>query len=225
MRKIVLHRPSNAEMCPLGFHVVKGHWRTCVSGTVTWVDTHLRKNRGKTTMYLFENLQFYYWNNTKKYPKINAIKGFPAHHNLDGVIQFWLHYWRSRGVKFPHGLDPLHIKALIAAESSFNPEAEAEESTGTGLMQVLKPALRYLKGVEVNNWREVRDNYLRISSEELKNPVVNIAVGIRWLGHKYYLLRNHSKKGIRETIRDYHSRNKAGEIHADKVLKFYRLSK
>lgn len=224
MRKIVINRPPNAEMCPLGFHVVKGHWRTCASGTVTWVDTHLRKNRGKITMYLFENLQFLYWNNAKKYPKINAIKGFPGHHNLDGVIQFWLSYWRSRGVKFPQGLDPLHIKALIAAESSFNPKAKAKTSTATGLMQILSTSLQHLKGVRKNNWREVRDNYLRISRKELEDPVVNIAAGIRWLGHKYFLRRNLSKKGIRITIRDYHSRTKAGEAYADKILKLYRLS-
>ena len=176
-------------------------------------------------MYLFENLLFYYWNSDKNFPKINAIKGFPGHHNLDNVIQFWLHYWRSKRVKFPEGLEPLHIKALIAAESSFNPKARARTSSATGLMQVLKTALMRLKGIEKNNWREVRNNYIRVSSKELEDPVVNIAVGIRWLGHKHYLLRNHSKKGVRETLRDYHSRNKAGEIHADKVLKLYRLSK
>lgn len=225
MRKIVLHRPPNAEMCPLGFHVVKGHWRTCASGTVTWVDAHKRRNRSEIVMHLFENLLFLYWNDTKKYPKINAIKGFPGHHNLDGVIQFWLGYWRSQGVRYPKGLDPLHIKALIAAESSFNPKAKTKTTSATGLMQVLKTALGPLKGVELNNWREMRNNYIRVSLKELEDPVVNIAVGIRWLGHKFFLIRNHSNKGIRETIRDYHSRNKAGEIHADKVLNFYRLSK
>lgn len=225
MRKIELRRPKDNEMCPLFYHVVKGHRRVCASGTTTWVDAHTRRNRGEIVMYLFENLQFYYWNNTNKYSKINAIKGFPGHHNLDSVIQFWLHYWHSKGVKFPTGLEPLHIKALIAAESSFNPKARTKTTSATGLMQVLKTALRSLKGIEKNNWREVRNNYIRVSSKELEDPVVNIAVGIRWLGHKFYLLRNHSKKGVRETIRDYHSRNKAGEIHADKVLKFYRLSK
>lgn len=225
MRKVELRRPKDNEMCQLGYHVVKGHRRVCASGTTTWVDAHKRRNHGEIVMYLFENLQFYYWNDTKKYPKINAIKGFPGHHNLDGVIQFWLHYWRSKSIKFPTGLEPLHIKALIAVESSFNPKARARTSSATGLMQILKPATRYLKGVEVNNWREVRNNYIRISLKELEDPVVNIAVGIRWLGHKFYLLRNHSKKGVRETLRDYHSRDKDGEIHADKVLKLYHLSK
>lgn len=225
MPKIELRRPKDNEMCPLFYHVVKGHRRECASGTTTWVDAHKRRNRGELVMYLFENLQFYYWNNTKEYPKINAIKGFPNHHNLDGVIQFWLHYWRINRVSFPTGLDPLHIKALIAVESSFNPKARAKTSSATGLMQVLKTSLRHLRGVEKNNWREVSNNYIRVSSKELENPVVNIAVGIRWLGHKFYLRRNLSKKGIRITIRDYHSRTKAGEAHADKVLKLYHLSK
>ena len=225
MRKIKLHRPKHYEMCPLFYHVVKGHRRRCASGTTTWVDAHRRLNRGELVMYLSENLQFYYWNNIKKYPKINAIKGFPGHHNLDSVIHFWLDYWRSNRVKFPAGLEPLHIKALIAVESSFNPKARAKTSSATGLTQVLKTGLRALRGEGTKTSREVRNNFIRVSSKELEDPVVSIAVGIRWLGHKFYLLINFQKKGVRETIRDYHSRNKEGEIYADKVLRLYRMSK
>ena len=55
---IRIERPDDSKMCELGYHVVSGHYRVCQSGTKTWVDTHIRKNRGKLIMYLEENLLF-----------------------------------------------------------------------------------------------------------------------------------------------------------------------
>lgn len=226
MPKIKVIKPKKSEMCPVGYHVVRGHQRICESGTKTWVDAHLRRNpKNKKSMYLIENLLYLYWNNKKTYKKLKTIKGFPAHNEVDSIIQFWLDYWKFQGVKFPKGLTPLHIKAIIAAESSFDPSARASTSSGTGLMQVLKTSLGYLRGRKIKNWREVRDNYTSVTQEELKDPVVNIATGVRWLGHKYYLLRNHKNKGIKEVIRDYHSRDEAGTKYAEKVLKYYNSSK
>lgn len=225
MFTIEVKRPKKSEMCPVGYHVVKGHSRTCHSGTKTWVDAHIRRNRGKRSLYLSENLLFLYWNNEKKYPKLKAIKGYPGHHNLDPIIQFWLNYWKKQGVKFPQGFTPLHVKAIIAAESGFRPKIRAKTSTATGLMQVLKSSIGPLKGRKNKKWREVRNQYVSIAFKELKDPVINIAVGIRWLGHKYFLLRNHKNIGIKEMIRDYHSRDKAGGEYAEKVLGHYNSSK
>lgn len=59
--KIKIVRPDKKNMCPVGYHVVRGHYRTCKSGTVTWVDAHIRKNRGKKSMYLSENVLYLYW--------------------------------------------------------------------------------------------------------------------------------------------------------------------
>ncbi len=85
--------PDSTLMCPLGRHVVEGHWRVCANGKVTWVRPHTRKNRGKRpNVYLEENLLYLYWNNNKDYAPLNAIKGFPPHHELDPIIQFWLDY-------------------------------------------------------------------------------------------------------------------------------------
>lgn len=111
--KIKVNKPPKSEMCPVGFHVVHGHARICKSGTRTWVDTHLRKNRGRKTMYLSENFLHLYWSNNKKYPKLTAIKSFDGYHELDSIIQFWLEYWKSQGVNFPKGLTPLHKKPLL----------------------------------------------------------------------------------------------------------------
>lgn len=92
-------------------------------------------------------------------------------------------------------------------------------------MQVLKTAIVLLAGKRRNGWIEVRDNYIESNQKDLEDPVINIAVGIRWLGHKYFLLRNHKNVTQKEVIRDYHSRDKDGEAYAKKVLKYYNDSK
>ena len=55
--------------------------------------------------------------------------------------------------------------------------------------------------------------------------MVNIAVGIRWFAHKFFLMRNHKDKSLRTVIRNYHSRDKAGDEYAEKILKLYNQSK
>lgn len=223
--KIKIKKPHKSEMYPVGYHVVHGHVRICKSGTRTWVDTHLRKNRGRKTMHLSENILHLYWNNKKKYPKLKAIKPFQGYHELDNIIQFWLEYWKNQGVSFPKDLTPLHIKAIIAAESSFNPKVKAKTSTATGLMQVLKSSLAPLAGKKRQGWREVPDNYISVTQKELEDPVINIAAGVRWFGHKNYLMRNHKNVTLKKVIRNYHSRDKAGDEYAEKVLKYYNDSK
>lgn len=224
-KSIKIKRPKNNEICPVGYHVVKGHYRDCSSGTKTWVDAHLRKNRGKKSMLLEENIHFLYWNNEKKYKKINGIKGFSTHHELDPIIQFWLNYWKEKGVKFPKGLAPLHIKALIAVESSFRPKARPKTSSAVGLMQLLKGARSALRGSKNTRNNEVRNNYISVTEKQLEDPIVNIAVGVRWFAHKYYLMRNHKDKSLKTVIRNYHSKDKAGDEYAKKVLDLYKSSK
>lgn len=164
-------------------------------------------------------------NNEKRYNKINGIKGFPGHHELDAIIQFWLDYWKENGVRFPTGLTPLHIKALIAVESSFCPKARPRTSSAVGLMQLLKGARSALRGTKNTRNNEVRNNYISVTEKQLEDPIVNIAVGVRWFAHKYYLMRNHKDKSLRTVIRNYHSKDKAGDEYAKKVLNLYKNSK
>ena len=149
----------------------------------------------------------------------HTIVSFDSYNELDEIIQFWIYYWDKQGVKLPEGLDSLHIKVLIAIESSFNPSAKAKTSSATGLMQLLTTARRSLKGTSNTRKNEVRNHFVSVTMDELKDPVINIATGIRWLAHKYYLLRNHKNKSIKEVLRDYHSRDKAGEEYARKIQK------
>jgi len=223
--EIKIVRPKNDEMCDLGYHVVSGHNRVCGSGTKTWVDTHLRKNRSKRIMHLKENLLFLYWNSSHKYQNIGRIKGYPAHNELDSIIQFWLDYWKQNGENFPDGLTALHVKALIAVESSFNPNARPKTSSARGLMQVLDTARNALRGTSNVKNNEVRSNYIDVTAEQIEDPVVNIAVGIRCLAHKFFLLRNQKNKSLKKVLRNYYSKTSEGDKYSEKILDLYEKSK
>jgi hypothetical protein len=223
--EVKIKRPEDDEMCQVGYHLVKGHQRVCESGTKTWVDAHIRKNHGKRIVYLSENLLFVYWKNKKKYPLLNSVKGFPSHNELDSIIQFWLEYWQSQGEAFPEGLAPLYVKVLIAIESAFDSVARSKTSSAIGLMQVLSSARNALQGTNEIKKNEVKSNYVSVSEEQLEDPVVNIAMGTRWLAHKFYLLRNHKDRSLKQVITNYHSADKAGNQYAEKILDLYNGSK
>src|SRR3989344_9222277 len=96
-----LRKPKSSEMCPPGYHVVHGHERVRHSGTVTWVDAHVRRNRGKIKPgLLIENTHYLFWNSKKKYPSLKSIDDYPRRDEYDSLIQFWLEYWKSQGIKF-----------------------------------------------------------------------------------------------------------------------------
>ena len=215
-------------MCPPGYHIVHGHERICHSGTRTWVDSHLRKNRGKLGMFRKENVLHIYWSSKKKYPKLKLIKGFKQDDgSLDNAIQFWLDYWKQQGLDFPK-VDPLLIKSLIAIESSFNLKADPndENSSAYGLMQVTDQTRRLLGGQpDRDGYREVRSDYLTFSRQDIEDPVVNIAAGTRWLFYKYSKIPKKAEKNIFNTIKNYHSWDKDGENYAKSVQELYEKSK
>ena len=84
-------------------------------------------------------------------------------------------------------LIPLLIKALIATESSFRPGVRTKDprSTAAGLMQITGSTLRTLKGnPDRTGYIEVRNYPIDLEEDEHLDPLVNIATGIPWLGHK-----------------------------------------
>ncbi len=223
-------KPKPSEMCPPGHHVVLGHERVCESGTVTWVDAHIRRNRGKIGPGLLkENMHFLFWNSKKKYSSLKEIKGYEGKGaEYDQLIQFWLDYWRSQGIEFPNDLDPLIIKAMIAVESTFNPRAvtTSKISTASGLMQITDQSLRILGGFpNKNKWIEMRNHLIHIEKLDKLDPVISVAMGTRLLGLKWSQIKDPQKRNIRQLIRNYHSKDKGGDIYAEKVLPLYEKSK
>ncbi len=224
MPRIILNRPDDSEMCPPGHHIVKGHYRKTNLGK-TWVDTHKRKNHGSShkITYFPENLLYLYWSNKKKYKILNRIKPFLGYHSLDPIIQFWLEYWKSRFNNLPQ-IDPLLIKALIAQESSFNPKADPKvsHSSAYGLMQVVDKTREALTGKMSSS---VTMEYIVVDRKSLEDPVINIAVGIRWLIVKYFNAINLRLKGdkIHNMIKIYYGSKKEveNEKYLQKILNYY----
>jgi hypothetical protein len=216
-------------MAPPGSHIVKRHAKFTENNVKYYVKAHVRKNRGKKATLLPENLLFLYWHGDHDFPSIGAVKGFKEFPELDNVIQFWLNFWKEQGLNFPKDLDPLLIKVIIAKESSFRPQVRTKnsKSTATGLMQILQSTLYRLGGVPDGNYVEVLDHLLQLKLVDLTDPVINIATGIRWIAHKYYLVARDTKvkkKDLYTTIKFYHQNNKYGEQYADEVFNLYHAS-
>lgn len=140
-----------------------------------------------------------------------------------------MNFWKEQGLPFPKDLDPFLIKVLIAKESSFRVSIKTKiaGSSATGLMQVLQTTLYRLEGIPKNKYVEVKNNFLQLKLNDLTDPVVNIATGIRWLSHKYYLLLAEKKAkpdDVYAMIKYYHSWDKHGENYANSIFKIYHDS-
>ncbi|MBT4790507.1 MAG: transglycosylase SLT domain-containing protein [Halobacteriovoraceae bacterium] len=133
-------------------------------------------------------------------------------------------YWQGQFEKFPK-IDPLLVKAIIAKESSFDPKADPKvsHSTAYGLMQIVNKSRKALsKSIKSS----VSMEYVTVERKELADPVINIAVGIRWIIVKYFLI--HRKKGNKRDnlIKSYygHKDKKENEKYLQAVLKYYNTS-
>lgn len=203
------------KMAPPGHHVVSRQARISKFGIKYYVKAHVRRNRGKKIVLLPENILYLYWHGDREYPSLGSIKGFEEFRELDSVIQFWLQYWKEFGLPFPKNIDPLLIKAIIAKESSFRLFASATGSSAYGLMQITNKTRKDIKGIQ--------DGILDLEREDLKDPVISIAMGIRWLSYKYSSINKGVKKDLYNTVKYYYDKNK-GDEYAHEVLNLYYAS-
>ncbi len=228
-KSIALKKPSQDEMCPPGYHVVHGHDRRCHSGTHTWVDTHIRRNRGSIpNILLSENIHYLYWKRETKFEGIGKVGNFPENAELDPVIHFWMDYWKKQGLEFPAGFDPLLVKTMVAVESAFNPKAKSKVkgSSATGLMQLTNQTRRILSGrPDKKGYREIKSEYLEISRADAQDPITNIAAGIRWFSYKYSKIPKAAEKTLHNAIKNYHSWDEDGDSYAKQVESLYKDSK
>lgn len=213
----LLKRPPLLKMAPPGSHIVKRHARITKDGITYFVKAHIRKNRGKKIVLLPENILYLYWHGDQEYPRIGTIKGFAEFPELDAVICFWLNFWIKAGLPFPKDLDPLLIKTMIAVESSFKVKADpkVKHSSAYGLMQITDTTRADAKNL--------RDNVIDLERSDLEDPVVSIAMGIRWISYKYTSIPRKSKKNLFNTLRAYNDWQK-GIPYAEKILSLYRAS-
>ena len=213
----LLKEPPILKMAPPGFHVVKRCAKVSKDGIKFFVKAHIRKNRGQKIVLLPENILYLYWSGDHDFPALGTVKGFSEYSELDSVIQFWVDYWKEVGLKFPKDFDPFIVKVIIAIESSFklNANPNSKKSSAFGLMQVTDKTRS-----DVKNFN---DNVLDLERSDLKDPVVSIAMGIRWLSYKYSTIPKNNDKNLFNTLRGYYDWQK-GIPYAKKVLDLHDKS-
>lgn len=189
--------------CPLGQSWVRTHDRPSVG--IKDVDGHCRKNPGhKDVIYPDEINSIESKEIFKKAKKPNLFKSKPKWgEEYDSLIAGWTAYWNDILSLNPK-LDPNFVKLLIASESSFNPKASPNSSdpkSARGLIQIMPQTRRILS----NRKGEIKDHYLDFSHDDLWNPSISIAAGIRWLARKKEIASRKLKREASwyEAILDY----------------------
>ena len=171
--------------CPGGEHWVVTHPRRYPK-RVTQVTGYCRTNPSrKDQIYIEELLHIAekYFSKVKQQPKPDNLDFKYKGNRYDALIAGWTKYWND--VLAPkENLDPNLVKALIATESGFIPEAKikAGKKAGyaRGLMQVTDWALEILKDEK----GELRDHLVDLDQKDMSEAALSIAAGVRWLHRK-----------------------------------------
>ena len=69
----------------------------------------------------------------------------------------------------------------------------------------------------------INDGILDLERKDLEDPVINIAMGVRWISYKYSCIGKGVKKDLYNTIKNYYDKNE-GDEYAKKVLSLYHLT-
>lgn len=200
------------RVCPYGEHWVKTHpmhvspSKTHPEGSVTIRHEHCTRNpSGKDQLYpdeIQEIARHKFCNLKNKPCSLPLIFGIDGG-KYDNFIAGWVQYWNDV-LKPDDSLDPNLVKALIASESGFDPNALAskkDSNSARGLMQITNESRKLLGGDQ----GDLKDHLITVTKAELNDPNLNICAGIRWLFEKRRLLSARLKRSVKwvETVWDY----------------------
>lgn len=199
-----LDRNHPWRLCPAGQHWIIDHplWVPPTDereGYHTNRDGHCRVNPGKSEIYTADELKEIAKRNfdklpedPKAMPKPNPL-GFPEGNRYDRLIAGWTKFWNEiLNPKDP--LTPDFVKALIASESSLGvvKDQKSKDGLARGPIQVTEGTRKILQ----NPKGELRNHLIQLTAEESREPITNIAAGIRWLHHKKFLAEDRLKRKI-----------------------------
>ena len=177
-------RRSPWRICPIGEHWVRQHPRERIKGPVEDVDGHCRKSPGHRDIIFFDELsqieKNILFNQATRPALFKSKPGWGKEY--DGLVAGWTAYWNDILELSPR-LDPSWVKLLIASESSFDPNASPDPSSNKsarGLIQIMPQTRKILSDYK----GELKDHFVSVHSDNLFNPSVSIATGIRWLARK-----------------------------------------
>jgi hypothetical protein len=167
---------------------------------ITLVDRHQRHIDGKyLDLVLIQEIFTNY--DRKKIVQPSKLKlNLPNQDTYDDCIAVWVDYFNKKlDLKSP--IDPDMVKALVASESTFKPDAVNLKATG--LTQVTTDTLKILQDLR----GESKDFVFKdIRKKDLKDPNVSLALGVRWLAYK----KQYAEKILKR------------EATADEVIQVYK---
>ena len=171
-----------------------------------------------------ENILYLYWHGEHDNTRLGKVFGFAEYPELDSVIHFWINFWKDMGLTLPADFDPFLIKVIIAVESSFRIKADPRSkiSSAYGLMQITNWTRNDLKGVRRKGKMSLQNHYFDLERQDLEDPVISIAAGIRWLSYKCSSIPK-KKRNLFNVIRAYNDWKK-GEPYAKEVIDLYNAS-
>lgn len=138
--------------------------------------------------------------------------------DYDLSIAGWTKFWNET-LQPDELLNPDLLKALLYAETKFE-ELEDGDSKGgkvRGLLQITEDT-RVILGDQKG---ELKNHFIQVSAEEIRDPEVNIATAVRWLHYKRLLLQRRIKDknvtwedAVAEYKGIYNELSKPGKQHA-----------
>ena len=176
------------RICPLGKHFVRIYTvhippsKRHPNGIVTTRHQHCANNSSKKDILFFDEIIAVgskYFSILSGPPAAKVLTAeFPRADDYDQLIRGWVSYWNDI-FQEKEPLNPNLIKALIASESSFDPNPKKIKGAH-GLLQIQDKTLHILSDFK----GELKDHLVYLSSKDLLNPSANICAGIRWLFRK-----------------------------------------
>ena len=189
---------------------------------ITTRDRHLRRLKGTyldvTTMEsIFKN----YDRKGLVYPtKKKLTEKYKNADKHDEVIAVWTDYFNKKFNADPP-LDPDVVKALIASESSFNPDPLRNRKIALGIVQITKKTLKILQDPK-GEAKEFIFNDIR--QKDLKDPNISIPMAVRWLHRKKETAASKLRRAPdhEEVILEYKGLLKSSTKLKDEALEIYR---
>lgn len=184
----------------------------------TIVDKHLRHIDGQyLDQKLIDEIFSKYNKKNIAYPTKKKLV-FPNADKFDDLIAVWVDYFNNKFGLNPK-IDPDMIKALMATESGFKPDAKNKNALG--IMQITKSTLKIIQNLK----GEVKEFVFKeINQNDLKNPSIAIPMAVRWLVQKQKLAAHKLKRAPTsdEIIMEYKGILKDKSEKAKEIMKDFR---
>ncbi len=218
------------RICPYGEHWVRTHplhippSQTFPEGHETIRHEHCARNpSGKDQLYPEEiqEISNMHFSDLKNKPCPSALNFGPQGSQFDNLIAGWVQYW-NEVLKPEISLEPNLVKALIASESSFDPNKLANSknsNSARGLTQILNNTRKLIGGAQGG----LKDHLITANKAQLMDPSVNICSGIRWLFEKKRLASAHINKSASwiDAIWEFKGTKLVSEKDAEKIKNIF----